>query len=134
MARPRGAPKPTAAGKSAVAQMGPIIESTVPPVEYVYEPIPESETADYIDQKKIKLVEGVPTETEVVRLWKRGSAEYNRQALVDLARAASDYFRDRYQVWDTLTQAQKDAAVKQGMRALANLCALAANKLDDPGV
>lgn len=58
----------------------------------------------------------------------------NRQALVDKSLQGRAYFRQQYENWPNLTAAQKDAALRNAMRALANLCALAAGALDDAGV
>lgn len=57
------------------------------------------------------------------RVWKPGSEQANRRALHDKLTLARDFFGTQYANWPTMTPAQKDAANRQAMRALANLAA-----------
>jgi hypothetical protein len=96
--------------------------------------IAESETAQYRDWMCLRTYPDGAVTRWIEREWKDGTAQRNREELLAKATTARDYFRGRYTDWAQLTNADKDLAMRQAMRALANLCALAANVLDDPGV
>lgn len=107
------------------------VEPVLPPDE----PVTRSklrETHEFIDWEVTRQHEDGGTSSELVRQWKSGTPEFNRGQLVDVARTATVFFRDRYRTWDGLTAAQKDATMKQAVRALANLSALVADVLDQP--
>lgn len=107
------------------------VEPVLPPDE----PVSRSklrETGEFIDWEVTRQLADGATETEIVRQWKAGTPEFNRFHLEQAAREGALFFRDRYRNWDSLTAAQKDATMRQAVRALANLCALVAGALDQP--
>ena len=58
----------------------------------------------------------------------------NHKKLYDKLEQAQDYFADNYANWPTMTNAQKDAAMRNSMRALSNLIRHVRNDLSSEGV
>lgn len=109
--------------------------SNVEPVLPPDEPVTRSklrETDEFIDWEVTRQLPDGGTSSELVREWKAGTPEHNRYRLQEAALAGRAFFAEKFRTWDTLTTAERGAANKQAMRALANLCALVANVLDQP--
>jgi hypothetical protein len=47
---------------------------------------------------------------------------------------AQQYFGDQYANWPTMTNAQKDTAMRNGMRVLSNICRHLRNDLESEGI
>jgi hypothetical protein len=58
----------------------------------------------------------------------------NHKKLADKLEQAQTYFAGAYVDWPTMTNAQKDAAMRNAMRALSNLIRHARNDLTSEGV